>query len=198
MGAAKTGMLASAAIIEAVAEAVQRLGITRLLVDPVAASQHGDQLLHDDALDALRTRLIPLALIVTPNVHEIRLLTGIRVESDATARDAARALVDLGARYAIVKGGHRTGSDSVDLVYDGADFTELSAPRRSTPHTHGTGDALGAATTAALARGLDVLPAIRAGKAFVTRGVDGSFPLGAGRGPVGHFWRVRELTDGYL
>jgi hydroxymethylpyrimidine/phosphomethylpyrimidine kinase len=196
--AAKTGMLATAEIIDAIADTVTRLGITRLLVDPVAASQHGDPLLKPDALESLRRRLIPCALVVTPNVYEIELLTGIAVRSDPTARDAARALIDLGARFAIVKGGHREGPDAIDIVYDGRDFTELSAPRRSTPHTHGTGDSLGAATTAALARGLDVLPAIAAGKAYVTRGVDGAYPLGQGRGPVGHFWRVRDLVDDYL
>ena len=196
--AAKTGMLASAAIITAIAEAVERTGISRLVVDPVAASQHGNALLADDALDALRTRLIPLALIVTPNVYEVGLLTGITVDSDDSARAAAVALYEMGARYAVVKGGHLTGPLAVDVVYDGRTFVELSAPRVDTPHTHGTGDSLAAATTAALARGLDVLPALRAGKAYVTRGVAASYPLGAGRGPVGHFWRIRDLDDGYL
>lgn len=198
VGAAKTGMLATAAIIGAVADTIQRLEIGPLVVDPVAASQHGDALLRPDALEALRTRLLPLATVVTPNVGEIRLLTGITVDSDSAARDAARALFELGPRYVVVKGGHREGELAVDLVYDGRSFVKLQAPRRDTPHTHGTGDTLAAATCAALARGLDVQAAIRAGKTYVTRAIDGSFPLGAGLGPVGHFWRIRPLDDGYL
>ena len=198
VGAAKTGMLATAEIIEAVAEVVDRLGITPLVVDPVAASQHGDPLLRPDALAALKSRLLPLATVVTPNVAEIRLLTGVVVDDDESAREAARALFDLGPRFVIVKGGHRDGAMAVDFVYDGVGFTRLEAPRRPTEHTHGTGDTLAAATCAALAGGLDVPAAIRAGKAYVTRGIDGSFPLGAGLGPVGHFWRIRPLADGYL
>jgi hydroxymethylpyrimidine/phosphomethylpyrimidine kinase len=193
--AAKTGMLATADIIDAVVEALTRLRIGPLVVDPVAASQHGDALLRLDALDALKTRLLPLATVVTPNVGEVRLLTGIVVDSDESARDAARALIDLGPAYAIVKGGHREGSQAVDFVYDGRAFTTLSAPRRATPHTHGTGDTLASATCAALARGLDVMSAIRAGKAYVTNGIDGSYPLGAGLGPVGHFWRIKPNEE---
>jgi hydroxymethylpyrimidine/phosphomethylpyrimidine kinase len=100
-------------------------------------------------------------------------------------------LHDLGPRWVLVKGGHLDGADAVDVLYDGKDFVELSEPRRDTPHTHGTGDTLAAATTAALARGFDMVAAVRAGKAYVTAAVDGSFPLGKGLGPVGHFWRVR-------
>jgi hydroxymethylpyrimidine/phosphomethylpyrimidine kinase len=193
--AAKTGMLATADIIDAIVEVLTRLRIGPLVVDPVAASQHGDALLRPDALDALKTRLLPLATVVTPNVGEVRLLTGIVIDSDESARDAARALIDLGPAYAIVKGGHRQGSQAVDLVYDGRAFTTLSARRRATPHTHGTGDTLASATCAALARGLDVMSAIRAGKAYVTTGIDGSYPLGAGLGPVGHFWRIKPNEE---
>jgi hydroxymethylpyrimidine/phosphomethylpyrimidine kinase len=197
VGAAKTGMLASAAIIEAVADTVTRLGVGPLVVDPVAASQHGDPLLRPDALEALRTRLLPLATVATPNLYEVELLSGIRVTDDASARDAALALAEFGPRWVVVKGGHRAGSLAVDVVYDGATFVELSAPRLPSRHTHGTGDTLAAATCAGLAHGLDVEAALRFGKAFVSGAVAGSFPLGAGRGPVGHFWRVRDL-DGEL
>jgi hydroxymethylpyrimidine/phosphomethylpyrimidine kinase len=196
--AAKTGMLATAAIIEAVADAVGQAGITRLVVDPVAASQHGDPLLRPDALAALRDLILPLATVVTPNLGEVSLLTGITVTDPASARDAAWALRDLGPQWVVVKGGHGEGPTSVDLVYDGTDFTELAAPRLPTEHTHGTGDTFAASICAALARGADVPTALAAGKAYVTRGVAGSYPLGAGLGPVGHFWRIRELDDGYL
>jgi len=184
-------MLANADIISAVADAATRLSLGPLVVDPVCASQHGDPLLRPDAIAALVETLFPLADLVTPNLGEVRVLTGLVVDDPAGMRDAARALHDLGPTWVLVKGGHLAGVDAVDVLYDGTDFVELSAPRRDTLHTHGTGDTLAAATTAALARGFDMVAAVRAGKAYVTSAVDDSFPLGKGLGPVGHFWRVR-------
>ncbi len=191
--AAKTGMLASAAIIEAVAATLTRLQVRPLVVDPVAASQHGDALLRPDALEALRSLILPLATLATPNLGEVRLLTGITVTDSASAREAAIALHELGPSSVLVKGGHLPGGDAVDLLYDGVTFVELSAPRAATDHTHGSGDTLAAATCAALARGLALVDAVRAGKAYITGAVADSYPLGAGLGPVGHFWRVRPL-----
>lgn len=193
--AAKTGMLANAPIIEAVADAVRRLAIAPLVVDPVCASQHGDPLLRPDALEVLTGVLFPLATLVTPNVGEIALLTGIDVRDDASARDAALALHAMGPSAVLVKGGHRSGDTAVDLLYDGRTWTELTAPRRPTEHTHGTGDTLAAATTALLAHGADLETAVGFGKRFVTAAVDGGFVLGTGLGPVGEFWRVRDLTE---
>jgi hydroxymethylpyrimidine/phosphomethylpyrimidine kinase len=190
--AAKTGMLASAPIIEAIAEVVTRLDVTPLVVDPVCASQHGDPLLHPDALAALRDVLIPLATLITPNLGEVRLLTGIDVRSRADMDDAAHALHDLGPKWVLVKGGHLASGDAVDVLYDGTTFTEFRAPRHPSRHTHGSGDTLAAATTAALARALDLPSAVAEGKRFVTAAVDDSYALGAGLGPVGQFWRVRE------
>jgi hydroxymethylpyrimidine/phosphomethylpyrimidine kinase len=166
VGAAKTGMLASAAIIEAVADTVLQLGVSPLVVDPVAASQHGDALLRPDALAALRDRILPLATVVTPNLGEVRLLAGIEVRDRTGMRDAARALSDLGPQWVLVKGGHLPGGDAVDLLYDGASFTELASPRFDTQDTHGSGDTLAAAICAALARGLPVEDAVRFGKRF--------------------------------
>jgi hydroxymethylpyrimidine/phosphomethylpyrimidine kinase len=191
VGAAKTGMLASAAIMTAVAETVSRLDVRPFVVDPVAASQHGDALLRADALDALRDTIIPLATLITPNLGEVRLLTGRAVTSRAQLADAARALHDLGPRWVLVKGGHLPGADAVDLLYDGTSFTEYSAPRTGTEHTHGSGDTLAAAITAALARGVAMPDAVALGKRFITEAVAGGYPLGKGLGPVGHFWRVR-------
>ncbi len=195
VGAAKTGMLASAPIIEAVAGAVREQAITRFVVDPVAASQHGDPLLRPDALAALRDLLFPLATVITPNLGEVELLTGLRVGDRAGMRDAARALHELGPRWVLVKGGHLPDGDAVDLLYDGASFLELSSPRHESRHTHGSGDTLASAITAGLARGLDVPEAVRLAKAFITGAVAGAFPLGAGLGPVGHFWRVRDWPE---
>jgi hydroxymethylpyrimidine/phosphomethylpyrimidine kinase len=192
VGAAKTGMLASAAIIEAVAETVRRLGVFPLVVDPVAASQHGDPLLRPDALRALRELVVPLATLVTPNLGEVKLLTGIEANDLAGMRDAARAIHAIGAKWVLVKGGHLPRGDAVDLLFDGEQFVELRSERLDTMNTHGSGDTLAAAVCAGLAQGLAVEEAVRSGKRFITGAVRGSFPLGAGLGPVGHFWRVRD------
>jgi hydroxymethylpyrimidine/phosphomethylpyrimidine kinase len=122
----------------------------------------------------------------------VRLLTGIEVHDRAGMADAARALHALGPKWVLVKGGHLPSGDAVDLLYDGETFSELAAPRSDTAHTHGSGDTLAAAITAGLARGLDVPSAVALGKRFITEAVRGSFPLGSGLGPVGHFWRVGE------
>jgi hydroxymethylpyrimidine/phosphomethylpyrimidine kinase len=195
VGAAKTGMLASAPIMAAIAEVVQRLSVRPFVVDPVAASQHGDPLLQPDALDALKTVILPLATLVTPNLGEVRLLTGRDVRDHTGMADAARALHDLGPQWVLVKGGHLPSGDAVDLLYDGTSFTEFRAPRRDTAHTHGSGDTLAASITAALAQGADVPEAVALGKRFITGAIAGSFPLGAGLGPVGHFWRVRPWPE---
>jgi hydroxymethylpyrimidine/phosphomethylpyrimidine kinase len=192
VGAAKTGMLASAAIMDAVAETVRRLEVGPLVVDPVAASQHGDPLLRPDALDALRAVILPLASIATPNLGEVRLLTGRDVRRRADLADAAKALLDLGPEWALVKGGHLEADEAVDLLTDGSMSIEFPAPRRDTAHTHGSGDTLAAAITAGLARGASVPDAVAEGKRFITAAVEASFPLGSGLGPVGHFWRVGD------
>ena len=196
VGAAKTGMLASREIIEAVAAACDRVGIGRahatpFVVDPVAASMHGDQLLHDKALDALRTELFPRATLVTPNLDEVRLLTGIDVRDRSQLPEAAKAMHAFGPAWTLIKAGHLTKDpDCVDLLYDGTNFIELPGPRFDTPHTHGGGDTMAAAITAALASGAPVPAAVRFGKRFVTKSVRAAYPLGAGVGPVSPFWRL--------
>ncbi|MET9325416.1 bifunctional hydroxymethylpyrimidine kinase/phosphomethylpyrimidine kinase [Tsukamurella sp. NPDC003166] len=205
VGAVKTGMLATAEIIDAIADTAIELGIggrlpgsadsIPFLVDPVCASQHGDPLLTPEALDTLLRRLFPLAWIVTPNLDEVRLITGIDVVDEASQRDAARALHALGPRWALVKGGHlRAAVTSTDILYDGADFLEFEAPRLDTRHDHGAGDTLGAATVCALAHGLDVPAAIAYGKEWVTRSLAAAYPVGAGHGPVNASWRLRATS----
>ncbi|MGH3915327.1 MAG: bifunctional hydroxymethylpyrimidine kinase/phosphomethylpyrimidine kinase [Pseudonocardiaceae bacterium] len=205
VGAVKTGMLASSSIIKAVAGVCDEAGIgaggigagsigvgTPFVVDPVAASMHGDQLLADDALDALRTELLPRATLVTPNLDEVRLLVDIDVRSREQQYEAARALFTLGPQWVLVKGGHlHDDPECVDLLHDGTNFVELIGPRFNTPHTHGGGDALAAAITAALAHGSAVPDAVAHGKRYVEQAVAHSYPLGAGVGPVSPFWRVR-------
>jgi hydroxymethylpyrimidine/phosphomethylpyrimidine kinase len=196
--AAKTGMLATAGIISAVAKACDRVHIGRdgripFVVDPVAASMHGDQLLHDDALVALRTELFPRATLVTPNLDEVRLLVGIDVRDHAGAREAARALHALGPQWALVKGGHlHDDPECVDVLYDGETFLELPATRIDTRHTHGGGDTMASSITAALAHGRSVPDAVRFGKAYVTNAVRHAYPLGSGVGPVSSFWRLAD------
>ena len=197
VGAAKTGMLASTAIIEAVADVCREVGIGRdadvpLVVDPVAASMHGDPLLHAEALDAVRNTLIPLATVVTPNLDEVRLITGIEVVDDATARTAAEALHALGAQWSIVKGGHLRSSEySTDLLYDGDTFREFAAPRIATGNDHGGGDTLAAAIASALANGYSVPDAVAFAKEWTYRCLAASYDLGAGHGPVSPLWRLR-------
>ncbi|MEU2255682.1 bifunctional hydroxymethylpyrimidine kinase/phosphomethylpyrimidine kinase [Nocardia xishanensis] len=196
VGAAKTGMLASTAIIEAVAEVCREVGIGRdgaipLVVDPVAASMHGDPLLHAEALDAVRHTLIPLATIVTPNLDEVRLITGITVTDQADARRAAQALHDMGPRWAIVKGGHLRSSElSTDLLFDGENYYEFPAPRITTGNDHGGGDTLAAAIACALAHGYPVPEAVEFAKEWTRRCLAASYDLGAGHGPVSPLWRL--------
>ena len=192
--AAKTGMLASAVIISAVVDVCDGLGIgtsVPLVVDPVAASMHGDALLAADALVALRSQLLPRATLVTPNLDEVRLLIGLDVQSRAQQREAALALHALGPRWVLVKGGHlHHDPECVDLLYDGRDFTAFTGPRVITPHTHGGGDTLAAAITAALARGAPMPAAVRYGKRYIEQAVTHAYPLGSGVGPVSPFWRL--------
>ncbi|MHA6796803.1 bifunctional hydroxymethylpyrimidine kinase/phosphomethylpyrimidine kinase [Pseudonocardia bannensis] len=202
LDAAKTGMLAGAEIIEAVAAACDEAGIgaahrTPLVIDPVAASMHGDQLLADSALDAFRTLLFPRATVVTPNLDEVRLLVGVDVHDRAAQYEAAKVLHGLGPRYVLVKGGHlREDTDGcVDLLYDGNSFTELPGPRFDTGNTHGGGDSMAAAITSGLARGMTAPEAVAFGKRYIVEAVRHSYPLGAGHGPVSPLWAVREWWD---
>ena len=194
--AAKTGMLASTAIIETVAGSWCDLGLADVVpfvVDPVCASMHGDPLLHPSALDTLRTELFPLATLVTPNLDEVRLLVGIDVVDAGTQRDAARALHDLGPRWALVKGGHLRGApDSPDLLYDGNEFHTFDAPRVDTAHDHGAGDTLAAAAACALAHGYPMPEAVGFAKTWVTECLRAAYPLGAGHGPVSALWRLQR------
>lgn len=196
--AAKTGMLATAEIIAAIAAVCDEVGIGSggipFVVDPVAASMHGSSLLADDALDAVRTQLLPRATLVTPNLDEIALLVDVKVVDDASAREAARALHDLGAHAVLVKGGHleatsgRRQDECVDLLSIVGEVHEFRSPRLDRPHTHGGGDSLASSITAGLARGMSLVDAVALGKRYITRAVEDSYPLGAGHGPVSSLW----------
>jgi len=189
--AAKTGMLSSATIVEATAKAVKIHSIDRLVVDPVFVSKHRDRLLAEDAVEALKEHLFPLATVVTPNLFEAEGLLGGSVTTLDEMRDAARALRDLGPRSVLVKGGHLESLEgAVDVLYDGANFIEIDGPRFNTKDTHGTGCALSAAIAARLAHGDDLVDAVRAGKDFVSGAIEHGLRLGHGIGPVNPGWRL--------
>ena len=192
--AAKTGMLASSAIIETVAETWQGQGLAGtvpLVVDPVCASMHGDPLLHPSAVDSLKRQLFPLATLITPNLDEVRLLVDVEVVDPDSQREAARALHALGPQSVLIKGGHlRSSPHSPDLLFDGTEFHEFDAPRVSTGDDHGAGDTLAAATACALAHGYSVPDAVAFGKRWVTECIRAAYPLGHGHGPVSALFRL--------
>ena len=208
--AVKTGMLSSSAIIECVVEAMKKHGIQQLVVDPVMVAKSGDSLLREDAVDCLRTRLLPLAAVVTPNIPEAEALTGTKIVSDADVRRAAESIVAMGARSVVVKGGHREGP-ATDQIYDGTANREFTAPRFDTDvlvtadgaerfegpridttHTHGTGCTFASAVAAGLARGMAVTEAVALAKDYVTEAIRSSFPIGQGHGPLNHFYKLWE------
>ncbi len=186
--ALKTGMLANAEIITVVAEKIREHGLRNLVVDPVMVAKGGDILLRKDALETLRSRLIPLATIVTPNIPEAEELTGIAVTRMKDLKDAARRLMDMGAKNVVIKGGHRKGA-AKDIFYDGKIFRELTAARISTANTHGTGCTYSAAIAANLAKGRKLDKAVVEAKQFITRAIRNGFPIGNGHSPVHHFYR---------
>lgn len=195
--AAKTGMLASAPIIEAIADTWRALEMAApLVVDPVCASMHGDPLLHPSALDALRTQLFPLATLVTPNLDEVRLLVDVDVVDEESQREAARKLHALGPQWALVKGGHLRSSDtSTDLLFDGTEFHYFPVERVDTGHDHGAGDTLAASVSCALAHGLSVTEAVAFGKRWITECLKAAYPLGHGHGPVSALFRLRSRDE---
>jgi hydroxymethylpyrimidine/phosphomethylpyrimidine kinase len=191
--AAKTGMLANAGIVEAVADVVAATTIPNLVVDPVFVSKHGHVLLPDDAVGALRTRILPLATIVTPNLPEAAGLAGFAVETRDQMRRAAHATLALGASAVLVKGGHLEDPARSDDLFVGPSWEGwLEGERIDTPNTHGTGCTLSAAIAARLALGDDLPDAVRAAKAFVTEAIRHALILGGGIGPVDPMWAIRS------
>ena len=185
--AVKTGMLSSPALVSAVAGRLASLDVP-LVVDPVGVSKHGDCLLRADAVEVLCAELVPLATVVTPNLAEVEQLTGVRIAAERDLRRGAEAVLALGPRWVLVKGGHLPG-EAVDLLTDGTDEHFFRAPRLANQHTHGTGCTLASALASRLALGDDVPVAVAAAKAYVTGAIAAGFGLGAGIGPVDHGWR---------
>jgi hydroxymethylpyrimidine/phosphomethylpyrimidine kinase len=194
--AIKTGMLADVSIVETVVRKLRALPrLDLVVVDPVMVATSGDVLLRPDAIGAVRSALAPLATLVTPNLEEAAVLLGAgKAESEAQMRDQARALLALGCRAVLVKGGHGAGAEAVDVLADAAGCESLASPRIDTLHTHGTGCTLSAAIAALLAQGVAVADAVRRAKAFVWQGLQAGRALGVGggRGPVDHLFAIRR------
>jgi hydroxymethylpyrimidine/phosphomethylpyrimidine kinase len=189
-GAAKTGALGNREIIEAVAGLAADFRFP-LVVDPVLVSKHGVALLAADAIEILKTRLLPCAFLVTPNLQEATMLAGMDVHDVASMRAAARKILELGPQAVLVKGGHLAG-DAIDVLLYQGDWTEFTAPRVETRHTHGTGCTYSAAITASLAAGDDLPTAIRHAKHYITEAIRTNPGLGRGSGPVNHHAGARD------
>ena len=187
--AVKTGMLANAAIVEAVAAAIKSLELPQLVVDPVMVAKAGDRLLDAEAVHAIRTELLPQAHVVTPNVPEAEVLADMAVRSLDDMREAGRRIVALGARVVLVKGGHLPGPESIDVACTSDGTIEVRGPRFPTQHTHGTGCTLASAIAANLALGLGDMEAIVAARRYVEGAIQHAPGLGKGHGPLAHFWR---------
>ena len=184
--AVKTGMLSSPEIVATVADAVRRHQIANLVVDPVMVAKSGDRLLRAEAIATICNDLIPLAAVVTPNIPEAEDLTGLTIATDADAHNAAEAIIAMGAKSVVIKGGHRDGPPT-DILYDGQRFIEFTAERIPSTNTHGTGCTFASAVAAGLAHGLDVPASVQQAKDYVTAAIRAAYPIGQGHGPLHHF-----------
>ena len=184
--AVKTGMLSGKSIIQNVADRLEAWGPRWLVVDPVMMSKSGAPLLQRDAMGALKRELLPHASIVTPNIPEAEVLSGLKLDSPETIREAARKIHALGPKIVIIKGGHLDGP-AVDLVFDGETFTPIEGERIATTNTHGTGCTFSSAITAFLAHGHQPLDAIRLAKRYIEAALRDSYAVGSGHSPVNHF-----------
>ena len=191
--AIKTGMLASAEVVRVVAGTLATVSAP-VVVDPVAMSKHGDSLLSPGTLDVLKTELLPLATIVTPNLGEAELICGRSISDEAGMVAAAELIAELGPAWVLVKGGHLEGSP-VDVLFGaskGGSVTRYPGQRIASRHTHGTGCTLASAIASYLAMGRDMPEAVEAAKEYVTGAIEGGFALGSGIGPVDHAWKIRQ------
>jgi hydroxymethylpyrimidine/phosphomethylpyrimidine kinase len=183
--AAKTGMLASIPLVRTVSQKVQEYKLSQLVVDPVMVAKGGHPLLREEARRVLAETLLPLALVVTPNLHEAGLLAGIEVSDRTSMEEAARRIRALGPAYVVVKGGHLE-HEACDLLFDGRSFRAYTSPKIETVCTHGAGCTFSAAITAALAKGQEVAEAVALAKAFVSRAIAAGFLIGRGHAPLNH------------
>ncbi|RPI57200.1 MAG: bifunctional hydroxymethylpyrimidine kinase/phosphomethylpyrimidine kinase [Acidobacteria bacterium] len=192
IAAVKTGMLATGDIVRVVAETIGRFQRPNLVVDPVMSATHsnGRTLLADEAVSILKMRLLPIASVVTPNVAEATVLSGVRIDSISTAREAAQRIVELGPMAVVVKGGHLPGAEAIDVLLHAGVFTELAAPRVGFADVHGTGCTFASAIAAGLALGDDIPAAVQRAKRYVSGALLHSFQIGRGARILNHFWEL--------
>ena len=188
--AVKVGMLANAAIVEAVAAAIAELDLPHVVVDPVMIAKGGDRLLEEEAVGAIRAELLPRAHIVTPNIPEAEVLSGLTIRSVDDMRAAGERILKLGPRVVLVKGGHLDGPESIDVACAAHGTFELRGPRIATRHTHGTGCTLSSAIAANLALGLDDHAALVHAREYLEGAIRHAPGIGQGHGPLAHFWRL--------
>jgi len=188
IAAVKIGMLSSAEIVKVVAKMLRPQNVTNLIVDPVMVAKSGHSLLKPDAIEALTHELVPMALLITPNVHEAERLSGLPITSLADARQAAKAIHKLGCQNVLIKGGHLLTERATDLLYDGRFFNVFKGEYIDTPHTHGTGCTYASAIAAQLARGKALPDAVQTAKTYVTEAIRHGLAIGHGKGPTNHFY----------
>ena len=184
--AVKTGMLSNAALIRVTASMLREFQITNIVVDPVMISKSGHKLLKDSAIKTLIEKLLPLAMVVTPNLDEAEVIIKESIQSGEDMKKAARKILSLGPRSVLIKGGHLKSETAVDYLYDGKEFLRLESPHFDTKHTHGTGCTLSSAIAACLALGFDLKKSIDVAKKYIAAAIEKSGPLGQGIGPVNH------------
>ncbi|MOA10686.1 Hydroxymethylpyrimidine/phosphomethylpyrimidine kinase [compost metagenome] len=194
MDALKTGMLFSADIIKAVAAKITDFGWHRVVVDPVMVAKGGAKLLQNEAIEALTNYLLPLALVVTPNIPEAEVLTGIEIRTMEDRREAAKRLRNFGSKIVLIKGGHDQSAEVIDLLYDGDQFIEFANRRIDTVHTHGTGCTFSAAITAGLAQGLSPKASIITARTYIQYAIEDTLGIGGGHGPTNHWAYQRRIA----
>jgi hydroxymethylpyrimidine/phosphomethylpyrimidine kinase len=192
VAAVKTGMLSSAEIVRVVAKLLKPQKVTNLVVDPVMIAKSGHPLLKPDAVESLIKELIPLALVVTPNIHEAQQLSSIEIKTLPDARKAAKVIHKMGCRYVLIKGGHLLADRATDLLYDGRFFEVFKGEFINTPHTHGTGCTYASAIAAHLALGKPLNQAVKAAKAYTTEAIRHALAIGHGKGPTNHFYFLKS------
>jgi hydroxymethylpyrimidine/phosphomethylpyrimidine kinase len=193
VSAAKTGMLSNENIISAVAESIVKNKIEKLVVDPVMRAKSGDPLLKPTAEKALIEKILPLALLITPNIPEAEALSGKRIKSIKDMREVAKCLMDYGPKNVLVKGGHLDEKFAIDILYNGSEFYEFGADKIETKNTHGTGCTYSSAITSMLAWGKDLITSVDVAKRYVTEAIRQSFGIGKGHGPLNHFVSVEGM-----
>ncbi len=190
--AAKTGMLANTATIKALSQKIKQYNIKKLVVDPVMVSKSGAKLLESSAVTSLKNDLIPIAFIVTPNIPEAEVISGIKIKTIEDMKESAEIIRDLGPENVLIKGGHlENNREATDILYDGTDYFEISTRWIKTKNTHGTGCTYSAAICANLAKGIGVIDAVSNAKDYVTEAIEKSLAIGKGHGPLNHYYNIK-------